>query len=516
MTSQVCAPYHHSRARCIQACSGPAQRARDQRARRLLIAFTVFALAVMSAGCGGAHQISSTQINNVPVSFAMTATAATPPVGVSILSFELTLSGAQLEPGNVSLLTSPVTVELARLQAEVSLLAGTTVPQGSYTGISLTFANPMVTFENNTAATIVIGGVSCAPGQVCTAQPPPINLAGTVNFPSTGIALAANVPGALLLNLNLATALSNTLQGNFTAGASVSELASTPAGAPFTDFGDLVGVVTAKNTVNNSLVLQTSLGSDTVFVNSATVFANFPSSLCAAATFACVASNQIVSLDTNLLPDSTLQATKVLFEDADTSRPEIEGIIVATAGFTPPTQFSMVVTRETPSVPGISIGSVVGVAVSSVPLTVFDIDNLGASVATSAFSFQGIQDLMIGQEVQVQQLPDSTNVLQDAGRVRLRSSRITANVSLVAAPEFTLGNATLPSFLMSAGISQIRVITLGPPASNAYTEFAGNAVNISQIVVGNSVSIRAQLFKNGPLVSGVQPAVAVATRVVKH
>ena len=516
MTGQACGPVHQSRLRLAQDDHTQDDRAQDQSVRRLSVVYTAFALAFMCAGCGGAHQVSSTQINNVPISFAMTAASATPPAGVSILSLELTLSGAQLEPGNVALLASPVTVELARLQAEVSLLASTTVPQGNYTGISLTFANPMVTFENNTAATIVIGGVSCAAGQVCTAQPPAINLAGTVNFPSTGIALAANVPSAVLLNLNLATALSNTFQGNFTAGATVSELASTPAGAPFTDFGDVVGVITAKNTVNNSLVLQTSLGSETVFVNSATVFANFPTSLCTSAAFACIVANQIVSLDINLQPDSSLLATKVLFEDADISHPEIEGIVVATAGLTPPSQFSMVVTRETPSLPGISVGSVVGVELSSVPLTVFDVDNLGASVATSAFSFQGIQDLMIGQEVQVQQLSDSTNILEDAGRVRLRSSRITANVSLVAAPEFTLGNATLPSFLMSAGISQIRVITLGAPAPTAYTEFAGNAANISQIIVGNSVSIRAQLFKNGPLVSGVQPAVSVATRVVKH
>jgi hypothetical protein len=122
----------------------------------------------------------------------------------------------------------------------------------------------------------------------------------------------------------------------------------------------------------------------------------------------------------------------------------------------------------------------------------------------------------VGQEVQVQQISGSTNVLVNAGRVRLRSSRITANVSLVAAPEITLGSGTLPSFLGNAGIPQLRVITLGAPAAGAFTEFAGNAANISQITVGNSVSVRVQLFKNGPLASGIQPAASVATKVVKH
>ncbi len=476
----------------------------------------IVALAWLCAGCGGAQQVSSLQGNNVPMSFAMTASPAAPPPGVSILSFEVTLSGAQLEPGNVSLINAPVSVELARLQTESALLATTNIPHGTYTSVSLTFANPTLTFKNDTASAILLGGVNCAPGQVCAAPLVMADSGGTLNFPSPGINLTANAPGALLLNLNLASALPNTFLADFTSGASISELTSAPAGASFTNFEDVVGIVSAKNATNNSLVLQTSLGSETVFVNSTTTFANFPASSCTPASFACMAANQIVYVNMSLLPSGSLMATNVSFEDPDVSHPEIEGIVVATSGVTPPSQFSMVVTGETPSLTTTPIGSVVNVALSSAPVTVFDIDNLGASAATSAFSFQGVQDLMIGQEVQVQQLTNSTNVFENAGRIRLRSSRITANVSLVAAPEFTLGNSTLPSFLMSAGIPQIRVITLGPPTPGAYTKFAGNAANISQILVGSSVSIRGQLFKNGPPVSGVQSAVAVATKVVKH
>jgi hypothetical protein len=474
-------------------------------------------LACLSIGCKGTAtgQVSGTQVNNVPLSLAITAAAATPPTGVSLLSFEATLSGAQLEPGNVQILSAPLAIELTRLQAANSLVAATNVPQGTYTGVALTFANPTVTFENNGASSIVIGGVTCAPNQVCTAQPPPVSLSGTLNFPGTGITLAANVPSALLLNLNLASALSSTLQADFVAGAAVSALTSSSSG-PFTSFEDVAGAVTSKNSTNNSLLLQTALGNYTVAVNASTAFSNFPVSVCTTATFACVAASQILSLDVNLQPDGSLLATRVFFEDSGTSQPEIEGIIVSTAGLTPPTQFNIVVTQETPSVPGIPIGTVIGVKLSSSPLAVFDVDNFGASVATAAFSFQGTQDLLVGQEVQVQQLAGSTTVLVNAGRVHLRSSRITAKVSLVADPEITLGSGTLPPFLGNAGIPQLRVITLGPPAANAFTEFSGSATNISQITVGNSVSVRAQLFKNGPLAAGVQPAVAVATKVVKH
>src|SRR5579863_1365052 len=86
---------------------------------------TVLLLAIAGtalAGCGGPPVASIGTGNGgstAPVSMVMTDT---PPAGVSVLSFQVTLSSATLTPGNVSLLASPVSVEVTRLQTEQTLL----------------------------------------------------------------------------------------------------------------------------------------------------------------------------------------------------------------------------------------------------------------------------------------------------------------------------------------------------------------------------------------------------------
>ena len=47
----------------------------------------------------------------------------TPPTTVSILSAEVTLTGATLNPGNVSLFSGSRTIELTRLQTDIAYLA---------------------------------------------------------------------------------------------------------------------------------------------------------------------------------------------------------------------------------------------------------------------------------------------------------------------------------------------------------------------------------------------------------
>jgi len=68
----------------------------------------------------------------------------------------------------------------------------------------------------------------------------------------------------------------------------------------------------------------------------------------------------------------------------------------------------------------------------------------------------------------------------------------------------------LPPFLGNAGISVIQSIVLFPPNLGAYTEVGGTATAGSQIAVGNTVSVRGQLFKNNTTFP------IVATKFVKH
>ena len=487
---------------------------KHHRAAVLLVLFTSI-FAGCKGGSSGVH-VSGNSANAANVSFVITATDAPRPA-VSVLSLEVTLTSAQLNPGSVALLSAPAAVDLARLRSETSLLGTASVPAGTYTSAALTFANPSITFKNDTATAVVVGTVTCAAGSVCVASVPASGLAGNVSFGGGGLILTANQSAAVALNLNLATVLSSALQANFVAASSVTQLMAAQQNGPFTTIEDVVGIVTAKDAANNRFTLHTALSDYAVAVNSGTLgtnFANFPAAACSAANFTCIAAGQIVAVNLNLQPDNTPLATRVNFEDAASTQPEIEGIVVANTGLTAPAQFSMVVLQETPAGAGPAIGSVVTVAAQP---AVFDVENLGASSATASFSFHGVQDVIVGQELQIQPGSNSTSTQLSATRVRLRSSRIVANVSNVALPMLTLGPAeTLPSFLAATGITQIQVFTVPFPNAGAFTEVGGTASDITQIAIGNTVAVRGQLFKNGTSNTG-SPAVAlVATEIIRY
>src|ERR1039457_6453773 len=130
----------------------------------------IFALLIFCAafvGCRGGTQISS-QAQSSGNSSVVLAMTDFPPTNVSVLSAEVTLTGATLTPGNVSLFSGSTTVELTRLQTDIAYIAtATNIPAGNYTSVTLTFANPSLTIENDMATTIA----GCAVGSICPIVP---------------------------------------------------------------------------------------------------------------------------------------------------------------------------------------------------------------------------------------------------------------------------------------------------------------------------------------------------------
>src|SRR6266567_3884926 len=102
--------------------------------------FTIVCVAL--AGCGGRGSSvgnGGSSSGSGPVVLAITDT---PPTNVSILSAEVTLTGATLSPGNVSLFSGSTMMELTRLQTDIAYLAtAANIPAGNYTAVTLTFAN---------------------------------------------------------------------------------------------------------------------------------------------------------------------------------------------------------------------------------------------------------------------------------------------------------------------------------------------------------------------------------------
>ena len=468
-----------------------------------ILAITSLLCCSLLAGCRrGPVVISQTQgSGNSSVVLAMTDT---PPSTVTILSATVKLTGATLNPGSVPLFSGSTTVDLIRLQTDIAYIAtATKVAAGSFTSVTLTFANPMLTIENDTGNSIVSGATTCTNGSICTIAPTSVaNLSATI--PLTSFSIAANSTTGLLIDVNLDNLLSASLGADFSAGTSVSSFIPAGTGAPIVGAEDVVGEVGSVNASTDSFTLTNASGSFPMKVDGTTTFFSFPSSVCAAAGFSCLKNNQILSVDIGIQSDGSLLARNIVFEDADSSDAEVEGIITSTNAGSQ--QFNIVIQSMSALVTGLSVGQPITVQYSTSPQTPFDLDLIHADntqLSVGTFHFAAATDLApAGQQVSILRNSTSTASLIKADRVRLRSSRITASVQSIGAPNIYLFN--LPSlFFGHGGVTEIQVQT-----TSALILDNNKLITLSLVPVSGVVSVRGPLFNAGTTQN------LVATKVV--
>ena len=134
-----------------------------------------------------------------------------------MLSFEVSVAGAALNPGNVNLLAGkgPVRIEVKKLETDTAFLSTLTVPSGDYTSLNLTFANPELTFRNDSGNTLA----GCAPGNVCEIKNPSGPLSSNLNGTFT---ISSGSQAGLLIDLSLSSLLTQTLGVDFGSAGAVS------------------------------------------------------------------------------------------------------------------------------------------------------------------------------------------------------------------------------------------------------------------------------------------------------
>jgi hypothetical protein len=450
-------------------------------------------------GCSNRLRVSSSggSSNTAPVILTMTDT---PPTGVSILAAQVMLTGAKLNPGDVSVLPAMTTVELTRLQTDVAYLGTTLVSPGSYTSVTLTFANPTLTFENDTGSAIVAGvgtpTPTCAAGAICTIQSVATNLSATISL--TAFTATSGVATGLLADVSLNDLLSATLGADFVNGVTVTSF--TPGGIDTPPVGaeDVVGRVASIDAANHTFLLQNAAQQFSLTVDGSSLFFQFPSSACSTADFSCLQQGQVLSVDIGLGTDGTAIARNVVFEDADSTEAEVEGIV--TSMNLASNQFSIVAQAESSAVSGLAIGDVATVRYSAAPQTSFDVDFVhadNAQISTSGFLFGTPSDLVVGQQVLVKQNASSSGTTLTADRVRLRSSRITGLIQNIGDPFIYLGgpSPSFPSLFIVNGVGQIQVQTF--PLQTIFTGATSVGIvvnNITQLAPNNSISVRGPLF----------------------
>lgn len=460
---------------------------------------TLLALALIS-GCGGSNSVgfdrdSASQFS--PVSLSMTDA---PPAGVTVLSFEVTLNSAVLNPGNVDLLAGrgPIPIEVKHLETEIGFINTANAAAGTYTSIELTFVGPELTFRNGTGAAIG----SCLPSTVCefSSSSLPGPLTTTINFPPPGLTIATNTPAGLLVDLNLNTLLTDSLGQvgvNFglNGAATIQQLSlpSQPIGF-FPRIENVPGIVVSKNTVTNRFLLETPFhGNLEVRVNNDTEFEDFDGCPAVPANFTCLQDGQAVEVDLGLIAGGIFFAREIELDDEANQAIDdaLQGVIF---NILSANQFEMVLLHLRRSLPGISLGR--RVTVTILPGAEFRVDAHGLTVPSGLeLDFEGATDtaqLMVGQHVQVRRTNGPpTNV--KTNRVRLRMSRFTAKVFSRQLPnDFTVDNLSELFTSATPSITQIQVKTI--PSETDFENVSG----VSALTVGQSVSLRGLLFKGTP------------------
>ena len=448
--------------------------------------------AALVAGCGGSY--SPPAINPGPgaqsaqVSVSLTDA---PPAGVTVFTFEVTVTGATLNPGGVDVLAGkgPQRIEVKKLETENAFLSTANVAAGNYTSLNLTFSNPELTFRNDTGAMLA----GCASGSVCEIKP-----SGTLSATVSGLFYSTSgSQTGILVDLNIANLLTQSLGVDFSAASAVTATQQTKeAEGELEDIDDVNGIVS--NPSSSQLTLQTTdMGNITVTIDSNTQFDGFDT--CAAANATCVQAGQSVEVDLLLLASGGFLAKKIELEDdaQQAAEDELDGVISKIDG---PAQFEIVVNDELRTVANVSVGDPVTVMLTtSGGGTSFQVDTNGLTVPSSLQqAFESATDtsqLLPGQTVQVRKLtmtggPVPAAITITTDRVRLRDTSFTATIS--GAPSgnnFNVGG--LPGLFTAAGVSQIQVQT------SSQTNF-DNVSGVSGLADGSTVSLRGLLFISTP------------------
>jgi hypothetical protein len=457
--------------------------------------------AVLAVGCGGG--MSSSQ---APTTANMTQATLTihdnPPMGVTVLSFEIEVTGAALQPSDssqqpVSMLNEPEDIELEHLQTESAFLASKSVPTGTYNSLMVSFANPKMTIQNQTGMTLAAGGQVCADKQVCEFDPKLNQSSVTVQTPNQPfpITLTMNSPVVLKMDFNIDSSIQ---QSDLSVTPTISLMQLPAPNSSGGDQGDedmeIVGTVTSIG--QNTFMIQTGMNgpSYTITTDNNTQF-DFGTS-CSAENFSCMQTGQIVKVDAKMQSDGSLLGLAVKF-------------------FQPPNQMSFGGTITSVGSGGGSFQIVLfdeelfgsdemGSFSMGAPITInlatgatFSIDT-GGFMLPSGLNFASAADLMVGQKVRLHPTgaPTGTppNLTITVDQVQLEPSDVTATITAINTggnPQtFTL--ATLPSFFTNAGIMSIQVDVLS--TTQFETEEDQMVSGLSSSKSGDTVSVRGLLF----------------------
>jgi hypothetical protein len=349
--------------------------------KRIALMFTLALMAAVGTGCSGGSQSSNT--GQTPQA-SVFITGEDAPVS-SVVAFNITINSITLNNSSstVPALTTPTAVDFGRLVGLRSLLGFNTIPAGTYTSATFTFATSPAPSINYVDLTTTPPSLGMATGTLS-------NPTVTVSFPAGApLVVGSNGLAGLHMDFNLRQSLAIDSNGNLiitngqipvTPVVDVMAVSASDEEGQITDFG---GTVVSVNTAGNTFVVQGPYGfQETIDVNSSTQF-NGSNSL------GNLTVDGIVCLEGTVQDDGSILASSV--EVITTDKAFISGRILAVS---PGPVVTMFVGEELGTTATIPVDSVYTVNLSQV--TSYDICFIDNWFTNELF---GSASLVVGQRI---------------------------------------------------------------------------------------------------------------------
>jgi hypothetical protein len=450
------------------------------------------------SGCTAGNQSSAPSTTTAAASSGTVNLTVqdTPPTGITVLSFQLQIASATLQPGNISLLPRPVNVDLAELVTDTSFLTSQVINSGTYTSLTITYANPEITLMNSSTAPLVTPVGTCAVGQVCTFAPRLNNASVTISSGVFPITVAASSTTGLNLDLSISNLLQSDLSLTFASGQSVNLSLLSALASLTAQQSQIDAVLATVQSVNGQQVtIQTALGNSlNINLSSSTTY-NYPSAVCGAASSSCLTAGQIVDLNLSLLGNGSLMAQSVTYADASGGA-AARGVVMAAGSNSFQVLLHQVIPGNTAAAPGsvVTIDPASGAPFSGYP-------------TVNGSGFAGIGDLVAGQEVLLQVATGSSSTTYNSSRVYLEPSQTVGTVQSVnsGADSFALNGLTGLWTNSRPVVNQIQC------QAGSATEYENlSSSSLGSLTPGTPVGVKGLVFNSGT--SGIP---ALSTLIVR-
>lgn len=441
------------------------------------IVLTVAALVVV--GCTAGTSVANntgTTINTATTSVPISITDAP---GDQVLAATLTLNTVVLKDSNggtASLLTSPLTFEAAHLDAVQEPLFVPSVPQATYTSVTLTYSSPVVAYIDSTTKQVVVANGNLA------------NTSKTITF--TNPIVINSTRSALLIDYLVANSVAisgSTVTVTPDFRISAAPIRAQPSNGTEGLHRGVKGKVTALGT--NQFTLVNPFGiSATVNVNSNTQYED------GLTAFSGITVGMFVEVDLELQTDGTLLAKRVELEHAP-ANPSVTMLVGPVTGVTgsPVTSFTQIVRQQegttTTSPVQTDTITINGSTKFVLPGRMEDIGKIGLPFTPSFDA----NSLFAGQVVAVA-TSGVTNSAATALAVRLAPQTIAGTIATLPSSSCTMWcqyTVTMPTTSWVAILTGKTSVTVWTPPMGMMQD-----ITSSTLVVGNAVRFHGFLFNN--------------------